>query len=220
MKQIALVQFVRMGSKRLPCKPILELGGEPLICRTLRLFNGITSQYDSVHPIVIFPEEDYLIRNHCDKAGVEYYMIKPQQGGRIWPELIQPFMFYLQEYDVVCDINWMCHPFIEWSTINRFIEAADQIPFSWTATIERRNTLWGEDRNCIHGRGELADTSLNPVYLEPAHMIYAWQRYELKLEESSLASKVLPVPFAFQPHELIDIDTESDLALARRYYRP
>lgn len=220
MTQVALVQFCHMQSTRLPCKPILELKGKPLLEHTLHKFKYISDVIQDAYPVVIFPETDYMIRDLCDKYGVEYYLMKTEHAkGRIWPELIQPFLFYLQQYDVVCDINWMCHPFLELSTIDDLIYYAKTVTFGWTAAVQKRGTLWGEGRDLILGRGELADTQNNPIYFEPAHIMYAWQRHDLSLCEDQLSSKVIPVPYKFAPHELIDIDDEATWQFARQYAR-
>lgn len=219
MNQIALVQFARMDSQRLPGKPLIRLGchKESLIEHAIQMMLAVADRDNNVHPIIICPEQDKEIIDIADKFGVEYYTMPMTFRARIWPELIQPFLFYLKDYDFVADLNLMCHPLLQLSTLKEITNLCHKLTFPFTIVTEHRGVIWDDGRDYLLGRGQLADTRNNPRYLIPAHIAYCWQQHHLHLREKELANTVIPVPMNLSQAELLDIDTKEDVDFLNTY---
>lgn len=200
--RIALVHFARLGSERVPNKPLRKVGGERLLDIALRKRAGNDTYV--IHPVkdpITFPHNlgNYLLSNG---------------KGRIWPELIQPFIEYFRDYDWIVDCNFICHPFLSESTIDHIFYLCSKLTFPFTLVKEERNTVWNFERELILGKGQLADTKNNPVYFIPAHIAYCYRFKDLSLNEKQLSERVVPIPIQLTKLEQIDIDTEDDLVLA------
>lgn len=203
--RIALVHFTRLGSERVPNKPLRKVGGESLLSITLKKGLGFSCRgYDTV---IISPDAD--LRPDILSEG----------KGRIWPELIQPHIEYFRSYDWIVDCNFICHPFLSESTIDHILYLCSKLTFPFTLVKEERNTVWNFERELIIGKGQLADTKNNPVYFIPAHIAYCYRFKDLSLDEKQLSERVVPIPIQLTNLEQIDIDTEEDLVLANLIWK-
>lgn len=198
----AFVHFCRMASERVPGKPLRKVGGETLL-------KIATSKCPT--NVVISPDQE------C------YPDILSERKGRIWPELITPFISYFKYDDWIIDCNFICHPFLSESTIKTILATLQSLNYEkcrpLTFVRSERNVVWDENKNVILGRGQLADTKLNPLYYIPAHIAYCYRYEHLSWTEEQIAEKLVAFPITLSKLEQIDIDTEDDLILANLVWK-
>lgn len=163
-KSIAIVQFARLQSERIPNKMLQVVGGLTLIERACEYMLKVKGLRQNVDCYLIVPDSDGELVRLIDKPqyqGIKLRLMNPDQSsGRIWPELIKPFIHELKEYDWVWDANIACHPFLKLQTGLDIVDNLQGATPSGTLmpsldsfldcivyAIEERNILWDQMLN-------------------------------------------------------------------------
>lgn len=234
MSRIAIVQFARLASSRIPNKLLQTVNGMPLIERAFRYMSLLSSKYPSrsstegqqsglaVESWVACPETDKPIIELATRYGINVTAYDSNHTGRIWPELIrfEPLFTHLSTFDWIIDANIACHPFLtlkSYETILSHLSSSTVYKdYGYVFVLQERDTLWDAEGNYIHNEGYLADTKNNWPYYRPAHIAYCFPSSLLDQSERVLANNLEIVPISLTKMEQIDIDTEEDLLIAKR----
>lgn len=217
MNRVAIVQFVRLASQRLPNKLLEPFGGVPLIDRGLLYLRKLAETTGAV-PLVVVPAKDAPLIASAQRHELRILTLDEQaSAARIWPEMIAPFTDLLTtEFDVIWDANICCRPFLRQTTGEFIVRQCRELQRPFVGVVRKRGIVWSETSPTpILGAGELADTRHNPHYFEPSHLAYCWPTWALRFTERQLAEIVQPLELRLDWAERIDIDTTDDLRLAR-----
>lgn len=217
MNRVAIVQFARLDSQRLPQKLLEYVDGERLIDRGLSYLQRLGASTGAVPFLAISPQDLPLVaaakRFHIQMLSLD----ERADSSRIWPELIAPFVEFLYDrFDVVWDANICCRPFLRQVTGEFIVRQCEATKRPFVGVTRKRGVVWSEQSpSPVIGPGELADTRRNPHYFELGHLAYCWPTWALTLPEPQLAEIVQPLELHLDWAERIDIDTPDDLAQAR-----
>lgn len=221
MNKVAIVQFARLTSERVPEKMLRPVGGATLIDRALRYYTSLVSLRKNVTVFLIIPDSDAelarLAEPYLSDSIKLRFLTEEQSSCRIWSDLIKPFIHELSSYDWVWDANIACHPLLKLQTgldiIDNLQADLPKGPKVWC--IAERNPLWDSTGKMLYNIGQLADTTLNEFYLKPSHIAHCYPPECLDWDEERLANSLWPVIHNLTDEEKIDIDTSDDLQLAR-----
>lgn len=217
MNRLAIVQFVRLASRRVPLKLLQEVGGVRLIDRGFAYLRKLGDATGAM-PLVAVPPRDVPLIAAAEHHGLRVLPLDHRADRvAIWPELIAPFVDQIRsEFDVVWDANVCCRPFLRQATGEFLIRQCRDLQRPFVAVTRKRGIVWAETSPTpVIGAGELADTQRNPHYFELAHLAYCWPTSMLSLSERELAETVQPLEIRLDWAERIDIDTQADLDHAR-----
>lgn len=217
MNRIAIVQFVRLASRRVPQKLLEVVGGQRLVDRGFSYLHQLGETTGAV-PIVAVQPRDVPLIEAAGKHGLRLLLLDDRaERAAIWPGLIAPFAEQLRrEFDVVWDANVCCRPFLRQATGEFIIRQCRELERPFVAVTRKRGVVWTENSPTpVLGAGALADTQRNPHYFELAHLAYCWPSSMLLLSERELAENVQPLEIRLDWAERIDIDTPADLKHAR-----
>ena len=109
--------------------------------------------------------------------------------------------------------NIICRPFVKCATILKMHEAAQTYRHAFVTVTRHRGILWDENRTCMLGQGQTADTRGNPVYYALAHMGYGIPFSVFDRETAVVKDQEL-LPLELAEEEAIDIDTPAQLEFA------
>lgn len=225
--KVAIVQFARLQSYRIPNKMLEIVGGDTLFGRSCSYLLSLRDSRPGVIPIIIVPAADKALISIAESHGIRCLTMTVEQAShRLWPDLIKPFIPELSLYDWVWDANIACHPFLRLETGHAVIDCLqgnspsnvepqlDAIVFA----LQERNVLWDQMYCQVWPRGAyvLADTARNPPFLKPSHIAYCYRPSALDQDEETIASKLVAYSIHMTKEEQIDIDNYEDLQLARR----
>lgn len=217
MNRVAIVQFARLNSQRLPQKLLEYVGGEPLIDRGLAYLQRLTTSTGAAAFLAVSPRDLPLIAA-AKRFGIPMLPLDERaDSAHLWPELISPFVEFLYDrFDVVWDANLCCRPFLRQATGEFIVRQCEATKRPFVGVTRKRGVVWPEHSPTpVIGAGELADTQRNPHYFELGHLAYCWPTWALTLPEAQLAEIVQPLELHLYWFERIDIDTPDDLAQAR-----
>lgn len=217
MNRVAIVQFVRLASRRVPQKLLETVGGVTLIDRGLSYLQRLSGTTEAV-PFVGVSPRDVPLMASARRHGLRVFRLDDSADQcRTWPELIAPFAEELaDEFDVVWDANICCRPFLRQSTGEFIVRQCQASRRPFVAVTRKRGIVWAETSPTpILGAGELAETQQNPHYFELSHLAYCWPSWALTFTEAELAKIVQPLEIQLDWAERIDIDTPDDLEHAR-----
>lgn len=214
MKRICCLVFARLASSRVPNKLLEEVGGQTLLSRGMSYLTHIKLTLPMITPIVCSPDTDQPIIDACRSHGIEW--LKDSSITSSWCSLVKPHVSLLRKrFDWVWDANIFCHPFLRLEAACRIVSEINRRDWPFVVVTEKRGIVWNEHDWPAIGSAELANTTKNPIYREPAHVAYCWPVDRLTWTDRDLAGIAVPVVFKFHWSELIDIDTPEDLEHAR-----
>lgn len=217
MNRVAIVQFVRLASRRVPQKLLETVGGATLIDRGLSYLRRVSDATEAVSFAAVSPRDIPLVAS-AKRNGLRVLRLDDTADQcRSWPELIAPFAEQLaDEFDVIWDANVCCRPFLRRSTGEFIVRQCQASRRPFVGVTRKRGIVWGETSPTpILGAGELAGTQRNPHYFELSHLAYCWPSWALTFTEGELAKIVQPLEIQLDWAEQIDIETPGDLEHAR-----
>lgn len=217
MNRVAIVQFARLDSQRVPQKLLEQVGGARLIDRGLSYLRKLGDRTQAVPFVAVHPR-DLPLTAAAERYGIRVLTLDDRADrARLWPELIEPFIEFLYDgFDVVWDANLCCRPFLRQCTGEFIVRQCQATKRPFVGVTRQRGVVWSErSPSPVIGAGELADTRQNPHYFELGHLAYCWPTWALSLPEAQLAEIVQPLEIPLDWAERIDIDTPEDLAHAR-----
>lgn len=217
MTSIALVNFARTGSSRVPGKVLKKVGAYSLLSKSLLLMRSLDCT-----SFVVCPDYDKEIITRTESFGVNIRtMTEEQSKADLWPELIKPILAELQTYDYVWDANLICHPFLTKPTCDWILQdiRSNLYPHPVMYALPERNPLFSSEGIQFWSAGELANTQANALYYKPSHIGYIWPSRFTHMSEEQISFFVKPVALSLSKLEQIDIDTEEDLELANLVVR-
>lgn len=223
---IVMTQFAHLASERLPNKMIQSLEDEhprSLLGRALIKMREVKRTRPNIDPVLICPESDDALIQIAKYHEMFYLAMPTRSEAKQWPDLIKlPYiMDYLKSFDYVWDVNLACHPFLKVETLlqslDRMLNCGGSSPtiFPKIAVTIHRETLWDERGRPLNSHGQLACTKTNDIFYKPTHTSHLFPRMYLDYDEMRLANSLVPVVVDMPKLELIDIDTQEDLDLAR-----
>jgi hypothetical protein len=217
MNRVAIVQFVRLNSHRLPRKLLEVVGGIRLIDRGLNYLRRLSDATGATAFVGVSPR-DAELADAVNQCGLRMLRLDDRgEQAASWPELIGPFAEQLRaEFDFVWDANICCRPFLRLETGEFLVRQCQAAQRPFVGVTRKRGIVWTETSPVpVIGMNEIADTRRNPHYFELAHLAYGWPVWALRLDESQLAKLSQPLEIPLDWAERIDIDTADDLAHAR-----
>ena len=117
MNRVAIVQFVRLNSQRVPRK-LLEVVGEiRLIDRGLNYLRRLSDATGATALVGVSRKDEELV-DAVNRFGLRMLRLDERtEQAAWWPELIAPFAEELRaEFDFVWDANICCRPFLRLET--------------------------------------------------------------------------------------------------------
>lgn len=217
MNRVAIVQFARLRSQRVPRKLLEHVGERCLIDRGLSYLQRLSATTGAVPFLAVSPRDTPLAAA-AERFGVPVLSLDERaETAGIWPELVAPFVEFLSDrFDVVWDANVCCRPFLRQTTGEFIVRQCEATKRPFVGVTRKRGVVWSEHSpSPVIGAGALADTRRNPHYFELGHLVYCWPTWALPLSEAQLAEIVQPLELHLDWAERIDVDTPDDLAQAR-----
>ncbi|MFN0196229.1 MAG: cytidylyltransferase domain-containing protein [Planctomycetaceae bacterium] len=214
MRNLAIVQAIHLGSRRVPRKLLERLGEQTLLEIGLEKLKEV-ERLRGVPSLFAVSYEDHELREIVDAHGfqrVEIGVVAAEADSyatvfTAWTRELA------RDYDWVIDANVICRPFLRIETLLEFVDRALEAKDPFVACVRERGIVWNDRRQLLLGAGQVADTKNNPLYYRLAHLGYA---HPANLwDEQGLAAAARPEAFSLLPEEQIDIDTLEDLAFAR-----
>lgn len=188
MRTLGLIP-ARGGSKRLPRKNILPLGGKPLIAWTIEL----ALQCKALDQVVV-STEDAEIAAVARQYGAEV-LDRPAELARDTTEMIEVMNHALFVYPA--DVLVLLQPTSPYRTEDDITDCLNAVHWGFSAAITSTSgTHWNSGTNGL---------------------VYAWKRRQI--ESGTLYPFGRMAVFQTAPERSIDIDTAEDFARAEEYLR-
>ena len=220
-KRIAILQYARSESNRVPHKLRLQINGKSLLGMGVEKLLVASSSYENVTPVFACPFNDLWVQSILRQyPGQLCWHTIPEHSGATedWNTLIAPMIEHLQSvYDYIWLSNVLCRPFISIETCRAIIDNCIKSTDPFVTVSEKRGAIWNPneltdpERTPILGAGELANTKLNPIYYEYAHLGYGLPVSMLTLPEKQLADHITPFVVNQSWRDKLDIDTQDDV---------
>jgi hypothetical protein len=214
-RRMVILQGARLNSRRLPRKLLRSVQhGQTLMARGLEFLSEV-SKRSGVPFAVAIPEADRELRE-CVEPGTKIYT---SQDVEDWEGAFGGFREeLLQDYDWVLDGNFLCWPFLKYSTAVKLVGMLEGATEPFVTVSSHRGVIYAESQiaprpQVIFGAGQTANGLTNPEYLTPNHLAYGYPAYMLG-NEAELA-EARPQSIYLTSVEKIDIDTYEDLDLAQ-----
>ena len=221
MKILALIT-ARGGSKRLPGKNILMLGGKELIVWSIDVAKNIPEICD-----ILVTTDDLSISEVCKEAGALVPWLRPDHLATDMASSVDVVLHALDWYET------------ENATIDGLLLLQPTSPFRTKTTLERGIELFGKnDYQTVLGVSRTQEKSMSMLRFEgdylvpfvkeqnleessqdssPAYMVngsfYLIAPEELRSYRSFVGLKTIPLLIE-SPQEALDIDTEQDFRMA------
>lgn len=218
MLKVAILQYARIDSKRVPRKLLQRVGGKTLLTRGLRKLGQLADEDEHVTPFLLVPRTDREIL-----AETSYYprirvLLSDETpcGSSRTDATVRPHLQALQEFDWVWNSNILCRPFLQLSTLRSIVRLCREQLTPFVLTHQQRGLVFDEESRTVIGAQQLADTRSNPLYQTLSHMGYGWPTEFLAESDEQLAARSSPVPIELSPFERVDIDTPADLDFAQK----
>lgn len=214
MRNLAIVQAIHLGSRRVPRK-LLEKFGEQTLLEIGLAKLQVVERVRGVRSLFAVSYEDRVLCDVVEAHGFERIEIgavaaEADSYSTVFTDWTRGLA---QRFDWVIDANVICRPFLRIETLLAFVDRALVAEHPFVACLEERGLIWDGEGELLLGAGQVADTKNNPRYYRLAHLGYA---HPANLwDEKSLAALSRPMPISLLPEERIDIDTPDDLAFAR-----
>lgn len=216
MKRICIAQCARLGSTRIPNKLLEKIGNKTLLEIGLRKMTDLQSLTGATSLLCVHESETVLIEA-ANKYGVEVFLREKisvtQENYNLcfagWKGRLR------DRFDWMLDINLLCRPFLNMSTIEKMVQEAHSKEHPFVTVVEKRGILWNFAGRCILGEGETANTRENPKYFELAHVGYGMPISYVG-DEYQLTRELRTLVLDLDEEEKIDIDTPEQLEFARK----
>lgn len=232
MKNNNIVSIIpaRGGSKGIPRKNIIEVGGKPLIAYSIE-----AAKNSALIDRVIVTTDDKEIAEIAEKYGAEVPFIRPyelaQDNTPTYPvikhtvEWLQEKENYKPELIVILEPTFPLRTSEEIDSAIKLIlsdEEADSLrgviePFQnpykmWTLKDKYLTSLIKEGESAYEKPRQM----LNKVYWQNGHIYIS--KYKTLMEKGNIhGDKILP--FILDSDKFIDVDTEEDLKLLTNYLK-
>lgn len=215
MRTVAIVPM-RHSSERVPGKNYRPLGGRPLYHHVIQTLLSV----DEIDQVVIDTDSDF-IRNDAEGHFPQVQILdRPEnlRAGEIPMNDVLLNTIAQLEADLFLQTH-STNPFLQPGTVSAALRALEEAPehdslFSVTRFQARFWTSSGQPLN--HDPSRLLRTQdLDPIYLENS-CVYVFTRQVLTERHNRIGWR--PLMFELPPEEALDIDEESDFAVAERLW--
>lgn len=213
MKKVIICQELRLASQRLPRKILEEIGGRPLISIGLEKLQQIALTTQIPVCVAACPADDVIF--HWADAYRLSTIERSERSvnGETWDDIYDGWQTAFSGFDAVLFINAVCHPFLSAETITHLCRYSTP-DFPWVPVKMERGQVWGRNCSPLLPSDNLINSKTGPAYLRPTHLGLSCPTTAL-VAANGEAPMPVPLAFAVPPNELIDIDTQEDLDLAR-----
>ena len=216
----------RGGSKRLPNKNLMAIGGESLIKRSANSLKDI----NEIQDILVSSDSDEII-NHAKKIGLSAPWVRPKNLSGDEAKSIDVVLHALEWYEAnVMNVDAVLllqptSPFRKKSSILRAIDILNKSDCKSVISVNLTHShpkwtfkYFGEYLETFIDDGGLNTRSqdLDPAYVVNGN-IYLIRTAAIKEHKSFFTDKTMPC-ILDDNIECIDIDTADDLELANYYF--
>jgi hypothetical protein len=215
VRRTAVIQSMHLGSRRLPCKLLEEVGGRALVDSGLGQLTRVGRSL-AVSVLGAVPAGETELEEACRRWGVEVFPLTVAVGAAVtYEEVFAGWAGRLRDrFDWVFDANFACRPFLRDETVALLLGRLRTAERPFVSTLRVRGLVWDDQGEPVIGAREVADTTRNPWHHTLANLGYGFPVGMLG-DEWALADAAEPFPVELWPEERIDIDTPADLTFAR-----
>lgn len=224
----AIVQFVRVDSKRIQHKMLEKLGAKTLLEHGMDYLNELVEKSGVQLFLAGSLDTLNIIKPLISMYYYEYLLISPEASrSEGWELMVGDISNQLnhnsiRNSDLVWHSNVLCRPFLTKETGLNILRRRDP----GVTAIKKRGSVWSvrdvdktESSMARIGYGNLANTKQNDEYYEFAHLGYIIYANWYRSSEVDVCDRCPPFPVTLTAMEKIDVDYPDDLDLARKVYK-